>query len=75
MASSVWAFSRHAIVPRRFPGYSAVAELSRTRMDYPNYPENIVSPSFIRADTAHTLLLLAVYRDLCAVHIQHYPAR
>ena len=73
MASSVWAFSRHAIVPRRFPGYSAVAGVSRTRMDYPNYPVNIVSPSFIRADTAHTLLLLAVDRHLGAVRVQHYP--
>ena len=43
------------------------------RMDYPNYPVNIVSPSFIRADTAHALLLSAVDRDFGAVHIQHHP--
>jgi len=44
-------------------------------MDYPNYPVNIVSPSFIRTDTAHALLLLAVDRNLGAVHVQDYPAR
>jgi hypothetical protein len=44
-------------------------------MDYPNYPVNIVSPSFIRTDMAHALLLLAINRDLSAVHVQHYPSR
>ena len=53
MASAVWAFSRHAIVPRRFPGYSPMAEVSRARMDFPSYPVDIVLPSLNRADTAH----------------------
>ena len=53
MASTVWTFSRHAIVPRRFPGYSPMAEVSRVRMDFPSYPVDIVLPSFNRADTAH----------------------
>lgn len=60
MASSVWAFSRHAIVPRRFPGYSLMAEVSRVRTDFPSYPVDIVLPSFNRADTAHDYLFAAV---------------
>ena len=60
MASSVWAFSRHAMVPRRFPGCSPMAEVSQARMDFPSYPVDIVLPSFIHADTAHDKLLGAV---------------
>ncbi len=60
MASAVWAFSRHAIVPRRFPGYSPMAEVSRARMDFPSYPVDIVLPSLNRADTAHDDLLKTV---------------
>src|SRR5216683_6453590 len=60
MASAVWAFSRHAIVPRRFPGYSPMAEASRARMDFPSYPVDIVLPSLNRADTAHYKFLNAV---------------
>jgi hypothetical protein len=57
MASTVWAFSRHAIVPRRFPGCSPMAEVSQARTDFPSYPVDIVLPSFDRADTAHHELL------------------
>ena len=57
MASSVWAFSRHATFPRRFPGYSPMAEVSRVRTDFPSYPVDIVLPSCNRADTAHDELL------------------
>lgn len=60
MASSVWAFSRHATVPRRFPGYSLMAEVSQARMDFPSYPVDIVLPSFNHADTAHYKLFAAV---------------
>ena len=60
MASSVWAFSRHATFPRRFPGHSQTAEVSRVRMDFPSYPVDIVLPSFNHADTAHDQLLGAV---------------
>src|SRR5260370_41711026 len=75
MASAVWAFSRHAIVPRRFPGYSPMAEVSRARMDFPSYPVDIVLPSLNRADTAHNDLFNAVrsraerrcFRDRIAV--------
>ena len=61
MASSVWAFSRHAIFPRRFPGYSPMAKVSRARTDFPSYPVDIVLPSCNCADTAHDQLLAAVY--------------
>jgi len=59
MASSVWAFSRHATFPRRFPGHSQTAEVNRVRMDFPSYPVDIVLPSFNHADTAHIKLLCA----------------
>ncbi len=62
MASAVWAFSRHAIVPRRFPGYSPMAEVSRARMDFPSYPVDIVLPSLNRADTAHGQLFPGINR-------------
>jgi len=60
MASSVWAFSRYATFPRRFPGHSQTAEVNRVRMDFPSYPVDIVLPSFNHADTAHHHLLAAV---------------
>ena len=60
MASSVWAFSRHAIVPRRFPSHSPMAEVSWARTDFPSYPVDIVLPSFNHADTAHDDLLKTV---------------
>ena len=75
MASSVGAFSRHATFPRRFPGHSPMAEVSRARMDFPSYPVDIVLPSYNHADTAHALLLLAIDRDFSAVHIEHYSSR
>ena len=63
MASTVWAFSRHAIVPRRFPGYSPMAEVSRARTDFPSYPVDIILPSFNHADTAHHQILIADSRS------------
>ncbi len=54
MASSLGAFSRHAMVPRRFPGFSLMAKVSRVRMDYPSYPVNIVHPPSI-APTRRTV--------------------
>jgi len=52
-----------------------MAEVSRARMDYPNYPVNIASSSFIRTDTAHAVLALAVDRNFGTVHIQHEMRR
>ena len=75
MASSVGAFSRHATFPRRFPGHSPMAEVSRARMDFPSYPVDIVLPSYNHADTAHALLLLAIDRDFSTVHIEHDAPR
>jgi hypothetical protein len=81
MVSSVWAFSRHATFPRRFPSYSQMAEVNRARMDFPSYPVDIVLPSFNHADTAHDQLFRPVrcrtegrrFRDRLAVKSLRVP--
>jgi hypothetical protein len=71
MVSSLGAFSRHALVPRRFPGRSLLAEVSRVRMDYPSYPVNIVHPPSI-APTRRTNSSSCVYVSFCVMKVSPF---